>query len=421
VHGRRYCDGYCHQRCRRSNLTETAAQPQLASPSRNNKTERYAFLDLYRALIVLFMLEGHVLRELIIPSLRSTQFFAWHEIFHGISGPGFLFSAGFTFAIATQRKWQQAVVLNKNFFRRLWRVCLLLLIGYALHVPYLSLSKTLAKATPEQWNLFLAFDALQCIAIGLLIVRLSLFFLKQERPFIVLTSILLLAVVYAAPYFWQLPDTAMPLWLGSLFNGVTGSPFPLFPYVGFLFAGVLTAWLFLREAQQGNASRYIRFLLLAGAGLVFLGFVFDALPFQSYPVYDFWHTSPNFFWIRLGILLCMLGGLWHIERFLAANQLLKTRGTRWFLVLGVESLFVYIAHLLVLCGWTVNAETNLRWWWGGRFDIAASLVLSAAFILAMIPLALFWNYLKKNHIVLVKGIVWWMGFCIAWSFLFNLY
>lgn len=379
------------------------------------------FLDLYRALIVLFMLEGHVLRELILPSLRSTSFFALHEIFHGISGPGFLFSAGFTFAIATQRKWQQAVVLNKNFFRRLWRVCLLISIGYALHVPFLSLSKTLAQATPTQWNSFLAFDALQCIAIGLLIVRLSLFLLKRERPFIVLTAILLLTVVHATPFFWTLPETAMPLWLASIFNGVTGSPFPLFPYVGFLFSGVLTAWLFLREAQKGNAALYIRYILFSGTALVVLGFVFDALPFQSYPAYDFWHTSPNFFWIRLGILLLMLGGLWHLEKFLTAHKLLQTKSTRWFIVLGVESLFVYIAHLILLCGWTINVETNLRWWLGGTCNIATSLLISVFVILAMIPMGLLWNYLKKNHLVLVRGIVWWMGFCIAWSFFFNPY
>jgi len=390
-------------------------------PRLSKTTERYVFLDLYRALIVLFMLEGHVLRELILPSLRSTSFFAFHEIFHGISGPGFLFGAGFTFAIATQREWQQAVVLNKFFFRRLWRVCLLLFIGYILHVPFLSLSKTLAQATPAQWNIFLAFDALQCIAIGLLLVRLSLFFLKRELPFIILTTTLLLIVVYVTPFFWALSDTALPLWLASVFNGITGSPFPLFPYVGFLLAGVITAWLFLREAQKGNAALYIQFILISGAGILFLGFILDSLPFQSYPVYNFWHTSPNYFWIRLGMLLLLLGGLWYLERLLGSRGLLQTRGVRWLLVLGVESLFVYIAHLVVLCGWTTNVATNLRWWWGGTCTIAMSLLISVFVILAMIPLALFWNYLKIHHAVLVRGILWWMGFCVAWSFLFNPY
>ncbi|HVN48557.1 MAG TPA: heparan-alpha-glucosaminide N-acetyltransferase domain-containing protein [Bacteroidota bacterium] len=398
-----------------------AASPQLVLQSLGNKTERYVFLDLYRALIVLFMLEGHVLRELIVPSLHATQFFAWHEIFHGISGPGFLFSSGFTFAIAAQRKWQQAIVLNKKFFQRLWRILLLIFIGYGLHVPYLSLSKTLAQATSMQWSNFLAFDALQCIAVGLLIVRLSLFFFKQERPFIIFIAVLLLIFVYTAPYCWILPIHTIPLWLTSILNGVTGSPFPLFPYVGFLFAGVLTAWLFLREAQSGNAVRYIRSMLFVGTGILFAGFLLDALPFQTYPVYDYWHTSPNFFLIRLGILLLMLGSLWHIEKFLSFHNLLQTRGTHWFIVLGIESLFVYIAHLVVLCGWTINAEANLRWWFGGKCSFAAALLISAAVILAMIPMALFWNYLKKNHLIVARGISWWMGFCIAWSFLFHPY
>jgi hypothetical protein len=40
------------------------------------------------------MLEGHVLRELLTPDLKATQFFAFHEVFHGVTAPRFLFGAG---------------------------------------------------------------------------------------------------------------------------------------------------------------------------------------------------------------------------------------------------------------------------------------------------------------------------------------
>jgi uncharacterized membrane protein len=135
---------------------------------------RYRFLDLYRGIIVLFMLEGHVIRELLSADIKATYLFSLHEIFHGVTAPGFLFGAGFTFAIATQRRWEQSLTFTPGFFRRVWRALLLILIGYALHFPFLSLQKTLNEATSTQWNTFLLFDVLQCIGIGLLLLRLLL-------------------------------------------------------------------------------------------------------------------------------------------------------------------------------------------------------------------------------------------------------
>ena len=35
--------------------------------------------------------------------------------------------------------------------------------------------------------------------------------------------------------------------------------------------------------------------------LIALGLWLDARPVQLYAVYDFWHTSPNFFLVRVGV------------------------------------------------------------------------------------------------------------------------
>jgi hypothetical protein len=64
--------------------------------------------------------------------------------------------------------------------------------------------------------------------------------------------------------------------------------------------------------------------MLASALLVAVGLLFDALPFRVYTEYFFWNTSPNYFWIRLGLLLLMLGGLWYLE-----DYFLPLAGTQW--------------------------------------------------------------------------------------------
>jgi hypothetical protein len=136
---------------------------------------------------------------------------------------------------------------------------------------------------------------------------------------------------------------------------------------------------------------------------------------------NFWSTNPNYFWVRLGILLLMLGALWYIEDFFSIHGGSIAWMPKWLTILGMQSLFVYIIHLLILCGWVTNVTFNLRWWWGGTLNIAESFFVFVGLTLVMIPASFAWRYLKKYHHMLMIGIFWWMGFCVAWSFFFNPY
>jgi hypothetical protein len=368
------------------------------------------------------MLEGHVLRELLTPDLKATQFFAFHEVFHGVTAPGFLFGAGFTFAIATQRRWEESIAFSSGFFRRIWRAVLLVLIGYALHIPFLSLQKTFSTASIVQWNAFFVFDVLQCIGICLLAMRLLLILLKREQVFLTVLLALLFAFVYATPLFWtERVQQTMPRIISSAMNGLTGSPFPLFPYSGFLIAGTCVSWLFLRVGQDKPQELFMKWLMLAGVLLIGIGVFLEAVPVQTYRLDNFWSTSPNYFWIRLGILLFLLSALWYIEDFFSLHSKSVIWMPKWLTILGVESLFVYVAHLLILCGWVTNTENNLRSWWGCKLNMTEAILVFLGLALLMIPASFFWRYLKKNHPRLMKGVFWWMGFSVAWSFLFNPY
>ena len=403
-------------------MTNSPLLTGLARHTWSGGAGRYGFLDLYRGLIVLFMLEGHVLRELLTPEIKAAQFFTFHEIFHGITAPGFLFGAGFTFAIAAQRRWEQVTAFTRGFFRRTWRAIFLILSGYALHFPFLSLQKTFATATSTQWKAFLIFDVLQCIGVGLLLMRLLLVTVRRERLFISVLIMLLFAVVYLTPILWTIQvNEVLPLAISSAINGFTGSTFPLFPFIGFLIAGVCVSWIFLRAAQDGNEERFIKWLMLAGALLITFGSILDALLFKTYANNMFWITSPNYFWMRLGVLLLMLGGIWYIENFFATHGSSIAWVPKWLTVIGIESFFVYITHLIILCGWVTNVECNLRWWWGNKLNIIESLLVFLGLALVMILASFSWRHLKKHHQVLMNGIIWWMGFCVAWSFLFNPY
>jgi hypothetical protein len=71
----------------------------------------------------------------------------------------------------------------------------------------------------------------------------------------------------------------------------------------------------------------------------------DKRPWQVYAVYDFWHTSPNFFLIRLGLLLVML---------CAAYAWVRSGAGQWIfsplILLGQASLLVYWVHIEFVYG-----------------------------------------------------------------------
>ena len=65
---------------------------------------------------------------------------------------------------------------------------------------------------------------------------------------------------------------------------------------------------FILQSQWARQRETLIFFLVAASGVIFVAAArwFDARPRQLYAVYDYWHTSPSFFLIRLGMLLVIL-------------------------------------------------------------------------------------------------------------------
>jgi fucose 4-O-acetylase-like acetyltransferase len=83
-------------------------------------------------------------------------------------------------------------------------------------------------------------------------------------------------------------------------------------------------------------------MTLLGAGgvaIFFLSRWLDARPVQLYAVYDYWHTSPNFFLARLGILLLLM-----LAAYAWCRWGLGAAGFSPFAQLGQTSLLVYWVH-----------------------------------------------------------------------------
>jgi hypothetical protein len=122
-------------------------------------------------------------------------------------------------------------------------------------------------------------------------------------------------VVLVTPPLWTTNRLKWLPWpLESYLNGVHvyGRPqswlFPIFPWVAFAFAGLAVGFVLVSDHAKRNEVS--TFVALGGAGAVtcVLALLLDASPVRLYDpgIYDYWHTSPNFFLMRCGILLMIL-------------------------------------------------------------------------------------------------------------------
>jgi hypothetical protein len=368
-------------------MTTPVPDSLLREPSQG----RYLFIDLYRSFVILLMLEGHLFRSLLPSSVQQSDAFQLHEFIHGLTAPAFLFGAGLTFVISTRKRWLSYHHWGQPLILRIRRFLLVIMLGCALHLPYFSLQKILNQGTPADIFQMFQFDVLHTIGIGLLSLHALIAFFRTESRFYGLVLTTIIAVCFLTPLVWDIDlIRLLPVPLAQMFNGNHGSPFPLFPYVGFLYVGVIVSWEFLVAVEQKRVQQFMSTVFFLGAVAVFLGVMLDLLPVQVYPTYNYWYTSPNYFLVRGGALMMLAAIFWFISRRW------KTVGPGWT-VLGRESLFVYVVHLVVLYGSVINPAFNLQAVLGGRMPLPGVAGLFLLFVTSMILCASGWSKLKRDH------------------------
>jgi hypothetical protein len=184
--------------------------------------------------------------------------------------------------------------------------------------------------------------------------------LRQGWDTLVLTlaaSATALLISLLTPLLWTVWRPRFLPWpIESYINGVhnLGTPqawmFPVFPWTAFAFAGLAVGFILQSPAAKGRETTV--FLSLGGAGIVLVELArwFDAQPRQLYPVYDYWHTSPDFFLIRLGMLLVILTGVYAWCHWVVGKWRLGQWRFSPLIQLGQASLLVYWVHIEFVYG-----------------------------------------------------------------------
>jgi uncharacterized membrane protein len=342
---------------------------------------RLAYIDWMRGLACVLMFQTHCYDSWLGGTARQSRFFMYSQLGGTFPAPLFLFLAGISFALVTQKLRQKNVgpsQIARTTIRRgaeifafgllfrlqeyviawgwapksdLLRVDILNTIGLSMMLMGVLCWAVLAlygRGAPARETV----KSSEAEPAGLAPRILHPRWKDANLPLILASSIAAVTISLLTPLLWTTWRPRFLPWpIESYINGVhnLGTPqswlFPIFPWGAFAFAGLAVG--FLLQSSIARSREVGIFLSLGGVGLVLIELSrwLDVQPRQLYPVYDYWHTSPNFFLIRVGMLLLILTGSYAWCRW-GFGQL----GFSPLLLLGQASLLVYWVHIEFVYG-----------------------------------------------------------------------
>ncbi len=97
----------------------------------NDPGKRELYIDAFRGLMALVMVQGHVTDTLLTAAAQAQPWYVFQQMFHGSTAPGFLFASGFVAGLP------RAPLSLRASLRRARRLLFVLGVGYFLHLPLL--------------------------------------------------------------------------------------------------------------------------------------------------------------------------------------------------------------------------------------------------------------------------------------------
>jgi uncharacterized membrane protein len=375
-----------------------------------NDKKRYLYIDQFRGWAVLVMIETHVLNSFLHVGLRGTGWFRALDFINGLVAPAFLFIAGFSFGMVALNRWSDFLGWGPVFWKQLGRILEIGLVGYCLRIPRFSLHHLLSSVHWNQVHVFWKVDILHCIAFSLLAMLLLIRMTRRPAFCFPALAVLGLTISLFTPVCARTHvGSFLPVPLAMYVNQLNGSLFPVFPWTGFVFFGGTAAWMWRIAQENGTEGSFFKSISVAGSGIVVLAAVFRLTLFGPLGINFLRRYSPGFFFLRLGLLLLFLSGLWLWEKRCNPVPSMVT-------IAGRESLLVYIGHILVIFGMFFGMYGKSLAFMIGKSRTPVEVALMTIVLVgAMLALAQVWNQMKKNHRQMSRILlIAFLGIVMAW-------
>lgn len=385
---------------------------------------RLAYIDWMRGFACLLMFQTHCYNSWLSPEARKSTLYAYSQLGGTLPAPLFLFLAGLSFALVTEKLREKGIARNaiaKTTIRRgaeiyalgllfrlqefvlgfpiapwtdLFRVDVLNILGVSMMLMGVLcwLTAFVTKSTPSESTS--SSTAPSASVRNSMPIETS--WLAKSRDRAIVGGITVAAIVaLATPLVWTTTHfISMPWQLETYLNGVHtfGRPqawlFPIFPWTAFAFAGLAIGFFLFSDFAKKNQAKAFVVLGSTGTLACILSVFFDQSPMHLYGAaeYDYWHTSPNFLLMRCGILLLILFGAYAWCRWGFAQ-----RGFSPVIQLGQTSLLVYWVHMEFVYG-------RLSILPKGKSSIAAATAGLIIVFLAMLGLSIGRTNWKKRAV-----------------------
>jgi uncharacterized membrane protein len=275
---------------------------------------RLAYIDWMRGLACVLMFQTHCYDSWLSPEARGSALFAYSRLGGTLPAPLFIFLAGLSVALVTEKLRESGVTRDAIARQVILRGAEVFALGilfraqeYVLGVPWVP------------WTDLLRVDVLNILGISMMLLGAMCWLAGEGTVEVLRRRSITLAVASGAvvamtsPALWTSWRLKFLPWpVESYINGVhifdKPQPwlFPVFPWTAFAFGGLVIGILLFGDFAKARPGAAFAWIGLSGAGLFLLALIFDRGPLGLPGDYDFWHTSPNFFLARCGILLVIL-------------------------------------------------------------------------------------------------------------------
>jgi len=312
-----------------------------------SSSQRVAYLDWLRGLACLLMFQTHCYDSWLGGTARQASFIGWSRLVGTLPAPLFLFLAGVSTALMMDRMGRKGISSDEVARTVVRRGVEIFALGLLFRVQEYALGWLSAP-----WTDLLRVDILNTIGLSIIFMGIVGRMAKSAAAKAILAAAVALGISLVTPPLWT---TWAPHWLPwyieSYVNGVhtLGTPqpwlFPIFPWTAFAFAGMAMGFWLWSDWTAVHETQAMALVGVAGVGIYFASSWLDARPAHLYAVYDYWHTSPNFFLARVGILLVIVLAAYAWCRW-GAGQI----GFSPFIQLGRASLLVYWVHIELVYG-----------------------------------------------------------------------
>jgi hypothetical protein len=263
------------------------------------------------------------------------------------------------------------------------RIGWLIFLGYTMHFPAEALSSDPARAQTSL-HLFMMADVLQCIGVSIGIVQLMAMFAKKARTVVIGAGVLAVVFVAMAPLADAVPYDHWGRPLANYLTHRGGSLFPLFPWSGFVMAGV--SLTFLVAPQGAKTDPWVPVPRLLGLAVLLFGVhaLAKASPWTFVTDATTSHSVPHFAILKLAAVVGVV-------------VVLSLIGTRvrslpqWLQTLAGESLMLYWFHLMVLYGAGLGLASVV----GRTLPLSEALLAAAAVVVVTTLVGLGWHRAKR--------------------------